>query len=509
MTRIRVFDDDNDLVDRTQDVLEKFGVKFCNTSDQKWAQRGFREAGEHQLVLSTRETETTRWQEAVDNIYTMANDAAAQLGNTMGVELVNPHRGYFDVSSAIEPGTPIHRSFLLIEQVVEAEVRKSCSNLWTSIAYHNRKNKFSDLDGIYVIEQLTVIVFIAPGSVACWGDIQAQICHAIEALPFDEDVEIALEILPGFNVPSRTISDPTTSCHPRYQGDIPPIPTLGASIGPQLSDTESGSLGSVVNFQPRDGGKPQKCFLTAYHVVASGDPIGRAANDELGIGLDGRAVSRRIEISYPACCDGEYTKERLAGFVAGDESPERGYAALTALIEREGVIGEVIHASGLRHSSTGDRRRRVDWALVALHPSKDAVLNSPVDDSKFSHKDRQAFTFLYRTEPGDVISRTAEPVAFSWAAKFHIGRWGTAGRVNSMERTVHWGDGVVSKEVEVIPFEMAFAEGGDDGSMVFNLEKEWVGMVVGGDSEWAGYVTPAADIITDIEARTGGIITLI
>ena len=104
MTRIRVFDDDNDLVDRTQDVLEKFGVKFCNTSDQKWAQRGFREAGEHQLVLSTRETETTRWQEAVDNIYTMANDAAAQLGNTMGVELVNPHRGYFDVSSAIEIG---------------------------------------------------------------------------------------------------------------------------------------------------------------------------------------------------------------------------------------------------------------------------------------------------------------------------------------------------------------------------------------------------------------------
>ncbi|KFY00598.1 hypothetical protein O988_03221 [Pseudogymnoascus sp. VKM F-3808] len=83
------------------------------------------------------------------------------------------------------------------------------------------------------------------------------------------------------------------------------------------------------------------------------------------------------------------------------------------------------------------------------------------------------------------------------------------GRVNSMKRTVCWGDGVVSKEVEVLPFGTQFAEGGDDGSMVFNLKKEWVGMVVGGDSEYAGYITPAADIIADIEERTGGTITLI
>ena len=78
-----------------------------------------------------------------------------------------------------------------------------------------------------------------------------------------------------------------------------------------------------------------------------------------------------------------------------------------------------------------------------------------------------------------------------------------------MKRTVCWGDGVVSKEVEVIPFKLEFAGGGDDGSMVFNVKKEWVGMVVGSDSEYAGYITPAADIIADIEARTGGIITLV
>lgn len=169
---------------------------------------------------------------------------------------------------------------------------------------------------IDVVEQPTVIVFVTPGSMAHWGEVETQIRQAIEAVPFEEDVEISLEILPGFNVPSirpSTAYTPTTNKHPRYL-DIEPVPTLGASISLQLSDTDSGSLGAVVNFQPRGGEEPQKCFLTSYRAVASGDPIGRAVNDELGIGLDGRAVRRRIEIAYPACCDGEYTKEQLAKY---------------------------------------------------------------------------------------------------------------------------------------------------------------------------------------------------
>ncbi|KFZ15271.1 hypothetical protein V501_02785 [Pseudogymnoascus sp. VKM F-4519 (FW-2642)] len=490
---------DNALDNITRNALKEFGIRRCNTVVKKLTQRGFPAAEERTVIVLTvgTETDTTRWQEAVDCINEIINDAAAQVGETMGVELESPSQRYYDISSAISPGTSVHKLFLQIEHVVEAEVRKSCSGLWTSIAYHNRYNKFSG----------------NVGSIAHWGEVETQLRRAIEAVPFEEEVEIALEVLPGFNIPSTapsTAYSPTTSHHPKFESDIPPVPSLGASIGPQLSDTESGSLGAVVNFQPRGGGQPQTCFLTAYHVIASGDPTGRAVNDELGIGLDGRAVGQRIEIAYPACCDGEYTKDLLAKFAKEDTRPKRSYYAnLVTLIEREGVIGEVIHASGLRHSSTGEKHHRMNWALVALHPPKDDVLNLPPTQFPHPCSNEFEFVFNYRIKPRKVISQTSEPVAFSWAGKVNGGTWGTAGRVNSMKRTVCWGDGVVSKEIEVIPFKGGFAEGGDDGSMVFNVKKEWVGMVVGSDSEYAGYITPAADIIADIEARTGGTITLV
>lgn len=512
---------DNALDKITRDPLKKFGIKSCNTVVKKLTQRGFPAAEERTVIILTqgKETDTTRWQEAVDCINEIIKDAAAQAGKKMGVELENPAKKYYDISSAISPGTSVHKSFLQIEHVVEAEMKDLCSGLWTSIAYHNRYSKFSgdvgfeELTPVEFVEQPTVIVFVAPGSLAHWGEVETQIRRAIEAVPFEEDVEIALEILPGFNTPSTrpsTADTLTTSKHPKYLHDIGPFPTLGASISPQLSDTDSGSLGAVVNFQPRGGGEPQKCFLTSYHAVASGDPIGRAVNDEFGIGLDGRAVGRRIEIAYPACCDGEYTKELLAKLAAEDPDTTRlYYAGLVALIEREGVVGEVIHASGLRYSSSEDTRHRMDWALVALHPPKDEVLNLPPTQFQRQCSNEFEFIFNYRMKPGKVISETSEPVAFSWAGKVDGGTWGTAGRVNSMKRTVCWGDGVVSKEIEVIPFKGQFAKGGDDGSMVFNVKKEWVGMVVGSDSEYAGYVTPAADIIADIEARTGGTITLV
>ena len=353
------------------------------------------------------------------------------------------------------------------------------------------------------VRRPTVVVFIAPGSLAHWDEIEAQIRDGTEAVPFEEDVEIALEVLPGFNVPSSMHSGKcpvTTSCHPKYESPITLVPSLGASIGPHLSDADSGSLGAVVNFQPRGGGEPQKCFLTAYHVIASGDPIDRAANDEFGTGLDGRKVTWRIEIAYPAPCDGEYTNECIAKHATGDTKfRESNCEDLAAFIENEGVIGEIIHASGPRHNSVGDRRCRIDWALVALHPHKVAVLNTA--PTKFT-----GLQVRYNGSSTDVIFGTGEPVAFSWAAKNTSGIWGT---VNGMKRTVCWGDGVIPKEVEVIPSHGRFAEGGDDGSMVFNLNKEWVGMVIGGDSVYAGYITPAADIIADIKARTGGTITLI
>lgn len=221
------------------------------------------------------------------------------------------------------------------------------------------------------------------------------------------------------------------------------------------------------------------------------------------------AVTRRIEIAYPAPCDGDYTKESITKDARRDTEFRKSLCEdLAAFIEREGVIGEVIHASGLRYNSAGDRRLRMDWTLVAFHPHKDAVLNTAPTKFRW-HSNMSGLRVRNNGSGTNVISETDEPVAFSWAVEVDSGSWGMAGRVNSMKRTVCWGDGVVSKEIEVIPCHGSFEEGGDDGSMVFNVDEEWVGIVIGGDSEYAGYITPAADIIADIKARTGGTITLI
>ncbi|KFZ17213.1 hypothetical protein V502_04691 [Pseudogymnoascus sp. VKM F-4520 (FW-2644)] len=301
---------DEALQYRILEALKEFEIKFHYMNVQRLSQRGVPETEEDTIVIGTRDTDTTRWQEATNYIYGIVKKAAARIGTTMNVEIENPFGIYSDLSSPIMPDTAVHRCFSRIQSVVEAEVRRNCPDMCTSIAYHNRQHKVPTIDNT---KQPTVIIFVAPGSYAYWAVVEAQIRQSIEAVHFKEDVEIALEILPGFNIPSATERG-TTSCHPKFLRDQTPAPTLGASVGPQLSTTDSGSLGAVVSFQPRGGGEPQKCFLTAYHVVASGDPTGRAVNDEFGIGLDGRKVSQRIKVTYPARCD----------IAAPDQNPKAG-----------------------------------------------------------------------------------------------------------------------------------------------------------------------------------------
>ncbi|OBT86946.1 hypothetical protein VE02_04403 [Pseudogymnoascus sp. 03VT05] len=161
--------------DKTRPLSDRYGV-FDNALDivKILTQRGFPAAEERTVIVLTLwpEKDTARWQEAVDCINEIIKDAAARASTTMGVELESPSQRYYDISSAISPGTSVHKFFLQIEPVVEAEVKKLCSGLWTSIAYHNRYNKFSgnvgydELIQIEFVEQPTVIIFVAPGSLA-------------------------------------------------------------------------------------------------------------------------------------------------------------------------------------------------------------------------------------------------------------------------------------------------------------------------------------------------------
>ncbi|KFY47122.1 hypothetical protein V494_00166 [Pseudogymnoascus sp. VKM F-4513 (FW-928)] len=526
------------LEHRVRDTLGRFGINVTSIAVPYLHPRGFPDAAQHILAILTPDTDTSHWQEAVDEIYEIVSAAAAQDGTRMSVMLENHHMSYSDISIVVAaPRADVMLAFISIEAAVEAAVQQSCPDAWTSIAYHYRKHKCTghgngNGNGPFP----TVIVFVMSGSEARWSEVEAQIRGAIEAVPFPVDVELGLEILPGFSSPATAPSTehvPTTKHHAKIQFGIPSVPNVGASIGPQLSDTNAGTMGIVVNFKPNGAEKSQKCFLTSYHAIAARDPLNRATHDAIGIGLLGRAVDRPIEVAYPAIYDSEFSKELFAKRAAENKNPEKvWHKALVGLIKNEGVVGEVIHASGARCLAPGEgydapgigrispayfyhgrEGFRVDWALVALDPSKAAAANYLPACSAFPPpctEEPEFTTYRQNRSLGGAITGVASHAPpRSWVARVYTGRAATAGRVNFMRRTVRWADGWITKETEVIAFFGDFSGCADDGAMVFNEKKEWVGMLIGGDSECAGYITPAPYVIADIHIMTQGTVTLI
>jgi hypothetical protein len=69
-----------------------------------------------------------------------------------------------------------------------------------------------------------------------------------------------------------------------------------------------------------------------------------------------------------------------------------------------------------------------------------------------------------------------------------------------------------TREIEIISLKSGegWAFPGDSGAMVFNLQKEWVGMVFAADTgKEVGWITSAQDIIDDIKEMTSGEVTLV
>lgn len=90
----------------------------------------------------------------------------------------------------------------------------------------------------------------------------------------------------------------------------------------------------------------------------------------------------------------------------------------------------------------------------------------------------------------------------------------TSGLVNAINREVQWEDheNMRSEEVEVMGLRMAFAEGGDSGSIVTDQHKDLMRLLLAKDScasDWGmGFVTPIADIQRDVQRLTGGFLSL-
>lgn len=178
---------------------------------------------------------------------------------------------------------------------------------------------------------------------------------------------------------------------------------------------------------------------------------------------------------------------------------------LDALAAR-GPIGQVRFASGNRVTTN---LRRMDWALVELDPKLPVQNLLPTRD-QFS---RQSFgaTTGYKIQEGATVSGTNDLLKATWYGKVGRNSESTGAERSRILRTVAWDNGLISDEYEFISLDSCgqFARGGDSGSLVFNLQKEWVGMLFAMDrSTRCGFITPAYELMRDIEETTGGTITL-
>ena len=72
--------DDEALQYKILEALKEFDIKFHYMNVQRLPQRGVPETEEYTIVIGTRDTDTTRWQEATNYIYGIVKKAAARIG---------------------------------------------------------------------------------------------------------------------------------------------------------------------------------------------------------------------------------------------------------------------------------------------------------------------------------------------------------------------------------------------------------------------------------------------
>lgn len=243
-------------------------------------------------------------------------------------------------------------------------------------------------------------------------------------------------------------------------------------------------------------------------MIASGDLAGGEINDSRGIGINGREVDSQIDVDYPAKYDVRETRRIHTAFIESGKGSKRDVEVLKLLdkIAAQGPIGQVKFASGHRLTYTN---HRMDWALIELDPARPVKNVLPMED-RFKGN---CFYGIpgYRVKEGDAISGTSNSLRSKWYGK--VGRTSrcTGAEQSPIKRAIAWDDGTLSHEYEFRSVDSGdrFAQVGDSGSLVFNLEKEWVGMLFAMErSTGIGFVTPAFELLRDIEETTGGTVTL-
>jgi hypothetical protein len=489
-------------------ILQDYQIRLFDARVQSLFPRSSFEARETLIIYTDDEDYSYKWKKAATEIQEMLDRAIRKKNSSLKirVEIRNRYKMYQDTSSIIVPNSTAHKAFIKAESAVYEQVKKSCADLCTTISYHMRGPRWETEPKD---RKPTLIVTVVPGSRSLWAFVQSHIEGALTPAAMSFGIDLYIEILPG--TAQLLVSQEMAPPKPLILRRLPEMPVNGSSIGPRGCNTAAGSLGTWVYFQPAGNAEKQRCFLTCYHVISPGGTLQRTANDEYGVGLNGRKVETVMNVDYPASFDAMATKELLQFEIAQGGDPDGKKAKTVQLIDRyvsTNGIGSVIYASGNRKNIDG---RRIDWALVNLHDAKSFPQNKP-PAANFSPSQLFNGRLEYDVGPGEVVTRSGQLVKGDWVSK--IGRGGTTtGEVNAMKAVVYWENGMESKEIEIasLPDSRggAFVIPGDSGSMVFNLNKEWVGMSIGRLSlSDSGYITLVQDLVDDIRETTGGTISL-
>lgn len=490
------------LEERIRKVLSDYNITPWIMGAYNKAARVTPEDARDVILIRTRDKCNISWKKAVSEIYyRIVEPAAAAAGIKTGVEICNEDKMYMDASSFIKDDAVINAIAKTQPFVLDA-VMGHCPGKWTSITYHNRGALHYDSE-----KKPTVIIFIRPGAIHAWGELEEKIISAIQSAPFAGEIEIGVEILPGRLSLTRPVVG--RSLGNSYLGCPPMVPSNGSSIAPSNCTDAAGSLGPVVNYRAAGEEEDKTCFLTCYNVIASGDPVGKATNDSRGIGLNGGEVGCKIDIEYPSKYDARKTRTIELAYLEKKGEAKRDDEVLQRLdeIAARGPIGRVKFASGYQLS---DNHHRMDWALVELNPTLPLQNLLPMV-TQFRMQSVYGVP-AYRAQEGDTVSGTNSIFGSRWYGK--VGRTSdcTSAKHGLIKRAIAWDDGMVSHEYEFKAKGLGnrFALEGDEGSLVFNLEKEWVGMLIAADrSTDIGFVTPVSELMRDIEETTGGTITLV
>ncbi|KFY19467.1 hypothetical protein V493_07949 [Pseudogymnoascus sp. VKM F-4281 (FW-2241)] len=488
------------IEDNIQKVLSDYKIPGA-ASIYRYAARTTPEDSKDIIVLRPHnDSNILSWRKVASQIYDeIVKPAATSAQIEVGVEIRNDKKMYAELSHFIEDEAVI-RSIARIQPFVLGAVLEHCHGKWTSIAYHNR----SHFD--YGSEmKVTALIFIRSGAIHAWAELEEKIVGTIQSAGFPADIDISVEVLPG-QLALRTQSFYANARS--YYHQLPTVPTNGSSIAPSNCTDAAGTFGPVVNFRAAGEEEAKKYVLTCYNVIASGDPAGKEINDSRGIGINGREVGARIDVDYLAKYDSAALMRQQTRLIKSCDS-KHAAKLIKSLdeIATHGSLGQVKFASGYRVTPTN---YRMDWALIELNPALPVKNHLPTDrelQAECCHGSPE-----YISAEGATVTGTSTSLRSKWYGKVGRTSQGSGGERGPIKRAIAWDDGSISHEYEFkcLDSYKPFAQLGDAGSLVFNLEKEWAGLLIAADrSSGIGYVTPVYELLRDIEEVTGGTNTLV